>query len=678
MKILSRCSIVAILSLCGLAGLGWLTPSVPGLHAAEGPVSAGPPPESAISAVFTANGGKAPATGEELWRALCKVGTFAQLPVPFSSVRLSSGLYAPRVVIAPRVSEVNPAEVTAPNLVGRLYLAANMEWAEAGKDARVTSVEFISWNVGRRRFDFGVIENMGGPEGPQLRMVDGGKCFTCHKNRGPILGVRPWSNSTNDDILRFSVASTLRVVGTALPQTGPFVLPKGAALRERVDGMALALPEAPEVDPSVRLGAALATRRASFRLLARTPEGRKALLALLTILTEKAPLEVANRAANHRVDDLFPASLKTFGRFATEWVDLQKGAKSSMLADIDPTVLLIASGARLYYDSKGRAVPGAVGPSGKVSFPDAGAAGTVTVPGVVNGNGSTWSAPPPRFVPGVVATPLPMSVAEPREITLFRGTLYELARYETQRATGSPGLISRVQPSNPRAFITPLVTPPARLSDAVNPLMLAHAIGLTDGDRRFIAKALEASVKKVGKPGVTPTTLAKEVFEGPQFAELLSGGPLPEREEFKDRFVEGLDEVLKKRHHLRIGFEVDRREYASGPKYDPAAVEEREVAVVPTTACLRCHEVGAVAKGVRFDLIPPLAFDPFDTQGRAAWLRANNAKQKKHMLARMLQRLATDADMPPEDAPEHSFREKDAAAFNEAKQFLQTELDKIK
>ena len=54
---------------------------------------------SAIAAVVEANGGKPPRTGEELWRALSKLGTFAQLPIVFSAVRLDSGIGNPRVVI---------------------------------------------------------------------------------------------------------------------------------------------------------------------------------------------------------------------------------------------------------------------------------------------------------------------------------------------------------------------------------------------------------------------------------------------------------------------------------------------------------------------------------------------------------------------------------------------------
>jgi hypothetical protein len=45
----------------------------------------------------------------------------------------------------------------------------------------------------------------------------------------------------------------------------------------------------------------------------------------------------------------------------------------------------------------------------------------------------------------------------------------------------------------------------------------------------------------------------------------------------------------------------------------------------------------------------------------------------------MLQRLAVDKDMPPEDEPEHElFRVNAAASFAEAKTYLETELKNMK
>ena len=44
----------------------------------------------------------------------------------------------------------------------------------------------------------------------------------------------------------------------------------------------------------------------------------------------------------------------------------------------------------------------------------------------------------------------------------------------------------------------------------------------------------------------------------------------------------------------------------------------------------------------------------------------------------MTSRLFDDEDMPPADAPEHDFRVKDTAAFDELKSFLKTEIEKLK
>src|SRR5262249_45092368 len=109
------------------------------------------------------------------------------------------------------------------------------------------------------------------------------------------------------------------------------------------------------------------------------------------------------------------------------------------------------------------------------------------------------------------------------------------------------------------------------------------------------------------------------------------------------------------------------------------AAEEKEVAVVPTTACLRCHDVRASGKPRAFEPIPALPFDPFDKATRAAWVRAAEAKAKKQVLARMLDRLVEDEDMPPTDSPEHEwFRTKGPAAFAEVKACLEAELPKMK
>lgn len=624
---------------------------------ANQPTATMPTFDSAISAVIVANGGKVPITGDQLWRSLTKLGKFAQLPVPFSSVRLDSGINTPRVVITPAGSALSQAEATEVNFDGRLYLAANMQRVVG--DLRVTTVEFISWNGSRRAFDFGFIENMG-TDSPRLEIVDGGKCFACHKNRGPILGVRPWSNTANDDILRFAMASSLRMSGTKLPEAGEFALPKllgGQALPSRIDGMALVVPDAAEVDAAVRRGADIRLHRDLFRLLTRTPEGRRVLGILLVAITEPGTLDAADRNIKQAIDAAFDRS---FPRFASDWVEMQKSAKLSTLLDIDPALLLIGSGVR---------------PIPKTPFQPP----IVGVPGLLNGNGSTWAAPVSTST-GRTSAASPaqlLAIAAKSARDNYVRTLVELKKYDEVRAAGSPGLISRVQPSNPHAFLRPPIVYPKRPSEVFDAPLLAKTIGLSDGDRRFLAKSLAEAAKTL--PAKTSVAaLAKNVFESSAFDEWIGGGPMPDREEFKDRFVEGLDEVLKKRGTV-AGFGRERNVYASGPRYDSKAIEEKELAVVPTSACLRCHEIAGGRKAVRFDLIPPLAFDPFDKPGRDAWLRAADAKTKEAVLSRLIARISTDADMPPVDSPEHDrFKQKNPAAFGEAKRFLLDEYDKVR
>ena len=121
-------------------------------------------------------------------------------------------------------------------------------------------------------------------------------------------------------------------------------------------------------------------------------------------------------------------------------------------------------------------------------------------------------------------------------------------------------------------------------------------------------------------------------------------------------------------HPATKGFTPERREYASGPKYDPKLAEEVELAVVPTTACLRCHDVRAAGKARAFEPIPALAFDPLDKRSREAWVASTNRERRQVVLARMAERLFKDAHRPPRDPPEHEhFRGKEAKPFEDAK-----------
>jgi hypothetical protein len=589
--------------------------------------------DSAIAAVVEANGGKPPRTGEELWKALTKLGKFAQLPVVFSAVRLASGIASPRIIIAPVINGLSDADVTKPNLDGRLYLAANMERGDNGSDPRVTSVEFISWNTQRRRYDFGMIENMGGESESELRIVDGGKCFTCHKNRGPILGITPWSNTTHHRLNRALVINQFQLAS---------VQPAGGVDSSRVDGMALASPEAELVDRSTRLGTLLQLNRETFRLMNKWSEGRKRFVAMLLVILEPVSLDSDNRSAKLVVDQW--AADSSYDRFAKEWMTLAKSTNSGLLADFVPT--------RIY----------------------------------------DWNRPPkplPTPPPGGFTSPKQAREFESRLKLAKSGQQFAelqaaknmeiIAKYDRARSSGTIGMPASAQPSNPRAFIRPSFSVSHKPSTMVNPLMLAGTIGLTEGDRFFLTGALNDAVQRVNKPKATAAVLARAVFEGPEFADVLAGGELPDRDEFKDRFVVGLDQHLRTQYPFTQGLPVKRADYASGPAYNPKAGEERELAVVPSTACLRCHEVRGSAKRAPFDVIPPLAFDPLDKTAREAWVKTAGEQRRLEVLSRLTERIHEDKDMPPEDSPEHDlFRVKQAAAFEELKQFLTSELSRAK
>jgi hypothetical protein len=592
---------------------------------------------STVVAVLDANGGKVPASGQELWQALSRLGKFAQLPVVFSAVRLDSGIGNPRVVITPMVTGLSDASATAPSLNGRLYLAANMEKDPKGGDPRVTSVEFISWNALRRKFDFGVIEDVGTGE-PRMQVLDGGKCFSCHKNKGPILGAAPWTNSANHTGLRALTAGRFKL---SLPGE-----PVGAGQRDRIDGMALVAPQAQAVDDVVRLGAMLRLQRDTFRLMNRYDGGRKGFVAMLVAVTQSGELDPNDKPAKVAVDRW--GFEQSYLRFANEWVSLAKTTSTGILIDFAPIPK------PLYEWEKGirqKVVP-------------------TPPPG-----GFRTAREAQNFQAKVDLIKFENQQAEAKRLDRLR----QLALYDEARASGRHGMPTEAQPSNPRAFVPVPPKAPQRPSGLVNPLMLANTIGLTEGDRKFMADALAAASKRITKQKVTPAALAKEVFEGPEFADVLKGEPLPDRDDFKDRFVAGLNTLLTTRYKLKDGFAPERSEYARTPRRDPKAVEQAEAAIVPTSACLRCHEVRDGGKARVFDPIPPLAFDPLDEKTRALWLQAATAKRKQEVLSRMLERLVKDADMPPEDSPEHEhFRVKQAAAFDGVKKLLEAEIAALK
>ena len=108
-----------------------------------------------------------------------------------------------------------------------------------------------------------------------------------------------------------------------------------------------------------------------------------------------------------------------------------------------------------------------------------------------------------------------------------------MGRYDVARLLGGHGLVNRAQPSNPKAFLKPPVRTPARASQVVSASSLARAIGLSAGDREYLARSLTGAARGIDGPKVTAATLARRAFGGPQFRDVLGGGELPDREEFK-------------------------------------------------------------------------------------------------------------------------------------------------
>jgi hypothetical protein len=593
---------------------------------------------STISALLEANGGKPPATGEQLWKSLNKLGKFAQLPVVFSAVKLDSGIANPRVVITPMIDGLSDATVTKTNFNGRLFLAANMETRKGG-EPRVVSVEFISWNSLRRQFDFGVIENMGSADESQFRIVDGGRCFSCHKNKGPILGANPWSNSTHIEVLRTLVEKKLKLVAD-LP-----VVP-APGVRFRIDGMALAASDAFSVEFAFRLGTLLRLNRDTFRLMVRAETGRKAFVEMLIAIAEPGVLTTNEKEVKRLLENW--GNEQTYVRFVADWIALNKATNSGILADYHPFPVVRRECIRSHIIQPIPTPP----------------------PG---GFANAWAA---QHHQAQVKR-----VIEDNE-ALRQATIKQLevtTHYDEARAEGHHGMPSYAVPSNPKAFVQPPAVVTQKPWGMVNPVMLATTIGLTDGDRHFLSESLADAVERIKKPKVTISTIARAIFEGPEFADVLKGDALPDRDEFKDRFVAGLHNYLMTHYPDTKGFTPDRREYASGPRYDPNLVLEKEVEVVPTSACLRCHDIRASGKARVFESIPALAFDPLDKVNREVWVKTPDRERKRQVLKRMMDRLFKDSDMPPHDSPEHAlFRMKEAAAFAEVKEFLTAELDKLK
>src|SRR5262249_32860362 len=148
-----------------------------------------------------------------------------------------------------------------------------------------------------------------------------------------------------------------------------------------------------------------------------------------------------------------------------------------------------------------------------------------------------------------------------------------------------------------------------RAAKIVNVTRLAETIGVSEADRDFLARTLVDAADRAGSGKVTPAALAAAVFEGPAFADVLKDGTLPDRDELEDRFLAGLQEILDKKSSQPAVFFPGRGDDASTPEFTPGA-HEPEPVLVPTTACLRCHEIRPQAKKF-VEPMPSLAFDPF-------------------------------------------------------------------
>jgi hypothetical protein len=655
---------LAVLAAVALGGLAILVPQAPATPKAPPaapvvPVASEVPQSifagTGIGVVLEANNNEVPRNGVEMMAALKKVGDFVQLPVGFSAVALHSGLTNPRVVIAhrpsmtgiargpdgrfdpadfapngPALTSISKGALTKPNLEGRLYLAANTE--KVGGQLKVKTFEFISWNSRQKRFDFGFIEC--DDVEPQIRVVDGVKCFSCHKNKGPILGQGPWSNTLHNDVMREAAAQALNVqiqklsLPTSIGQPRRLDTGLEPGIQRNipgaeVDGLVLLVPQGPAVDVAVRIGAENVRDRELFRLMTTTADARRGLLHLLGAIVAPGPIEQTNNAAKQPLNADFQNS---YPSFAAKAQAVHK-TSSSTLADFNPS------------GSQGKLV------------------NVVTASG-----GAGWGSGP---------------TLQSNLKIVWTGDTKQVTDYDTRRSEGDAKQPSKHQPSNPKAFVPPPGASFNQPSNVVSAQQLARVIGLTEGDRAFCADVLATAAQRINKPKVTAATIAHEVFTGPEFTAVVVATQLPDREDFKDRFVTGVNLVLKENGAAPL--EMARKGYASGPNVALVpGKEEVEAPVVATTACVRCHDV---QKGVKaaFSPIPLLAFDPYDKGSRENWARGTDARKRAQVLARFLKRVVEDRDMPPEDSAEHeAFRVKKPGDLDAMRDWITAELKRAR
>ena len=596
---------LAVLMALALASIIGLRPAHSARAFAEEPPAAPPAPKadpalvgSTISAVITANGGRVPATGKQLWRALSQrrqvratACSVLRGPAGFRHRQPARGHRAGNRRERPERRPRDFAEPQRPPVPRREHGEA----VRRDDDPHVTSVEFISWNAhaavrlrfhrehGRRRpaatADRGrravlllpqeqgadprrrAVDELDAPE----QAADAGRGSAHHGGRGRHRSRRPRGCAT---------AST----------AWPWSRRKRRRWTTRCDS-----------------GAIFRLNRETFRLMNASDAGRKAFVALLVAIVQPGQLDINERGWKAAVDPW--RSDQSYLRFANDWLVLAKTTNLGILIDFAP-------------------LPRKVYRMGGTATADHPVTAARRVPHSQRGHELRTEGEP-------IITQNQRLFANEHGRTAPHRDLRSGPRERFSRHA------ERAQPSNPQAFVQPAPKATQKPSGMVNPVMLANTIGLTEGDRKFMAEALADAAKRLTKQKVTRRGAGEAGVRGAGVRRRARGraaarprrlqGPLRRRAQHRAR---------RRSYKLADGFAPERGEYAREPKRDPKASKKSRPPWCPTSACLRCHDVRDGAKGAAsFDPIPPLAFDPFDETGpRRLWLQTATAKRKQEVL----------------------------------------------
>ena len=310
-------------------------------------------------------------------------------------------------------------KATDPILEGRLFFAANFERSFTNS-LLVTTLEFISWNTRKKQFEFGVIEFA--PEGPEISRLNGVRCFACHKNKGPILGIGPWSNTTKNDVVRAAAATALESLHLRNhPPAQPGIKDPTVLLRSQTtyDGISVVVADPEAVDFAVRLGSDLARDRAVYRAMVKSANGRQAFHYLLATLVEPQPIEVSYQMVKPQLDRVFDVN---YGNFGNDVAAIHNKSFST-LHDYSPA-----------------------GSMGKIK--------------TTLGQEISWGAG---------------SFQPPSTTIVWSGTTDEVTAYDNRRCAGDPAIAPGKQPSNPRSFVRTIMEGvPTRPSAAVSGRSLAQ------------------------------------------------------------------------------------------------------------------------------------------------------------------------------------------------------------